>query len=214
MAYNDTPLKNVSVVEFALYNRTSRQFNDFELIFSVNDSKFSSKMVSGGIITPNGLPQSEIVNELKTTSSLTKKYNIKVFPQLNNTEFYHAVFVFEGESAPKMSVVGLSKNGSIIEYQTWKDNFQVYSILFGILFVGGGVWLLFVSLIEYYTKPATHKKDVEKFVEFSVIMKNSNKLESNDSKALADAGKIYSEYKRPKVSVFWSKFLGQQKYDY
>jgi hypothetical protein len=60
MAYEGKPLKNVSVVEFGIFNRTSKQFSDVDLVFSVDDSKSPTTLVSSGIITPSGLPHTRV----------------------------------------------------------------------------------------------------------------------------------------------------------
>ena len=39
MAYKDKPLNNVSFVEFGIFNRTSKQFVDVDLAFSVDDQR-------------------------------------------------------------------------------------------------------------------------------------------------------------------------------
>ena len=39
MAYQGKPLKNISIVELRIFNRTSKQFGDVDLVFSVNDPK-------------------------------------------------------------------------------------------------------------------------------------------------------------------------------
>ena len=77
--------------------------------------------IYSGIITPNGLPHAETVEELPVKDPLTKKFRLKVIPKRQETEFFHAVFVFDGEKAPSMSVASLSKDVSIVAHQKWKS---------------------------------------------------------------------------------------------
>lgn len=214
MAYDGKPLKNVSVVEFGIVNRTARQFNDVELVFSVDDPKSSPRLVSGGIITLGGLPQSEVVEELKTAAPLAKKYRIKVIPKRSSSRHYQAVFVFDGEKAPQMSIVGLSKDAPVIEYQSWRDNIIALLILIGLLLLGFATLTLFSTFVDHFVDPKRHKREVEKFQTLSAELKAKGKLNSHDPEALVDARTIFASYTRPKRSRFWSKILGEQRYEY
>ncbi|MBC3926621.1 hypothetical protein [Undibacterium sp. CY21W] len=214
MAYNNKPLKNISVVEFGIYNRTQKQHNDVDLMFSVDDAKSSPNLVSGGVIAPAGIPQSQAVEEIPTNDPLVKKFRIKVLPKQNQSEYYHAVFVFDGEKAPEMSVVSLSKEDTLISYQQWRDVFVALSILVGIGLLIGAVMIALQSFIDYFAEPGRHKKNVEKFTSHAVELKKKGELKSTDPEALADAGAIYASFTRPKPSRFWSKVFGAQRYEY
>lgn len=214
MAYNDKPLKNISVVEFGIYNRTQRQHNDVDIMFSVDDTKSSPNLVSGGVIAPSGIPQSQSVEEIITNDPYVKKFRIKVLPKQNESEFFHAVFVFDGEKAPEMSVVSLSKEVSLISYQQWRDVFIALSVFLGLGLLTGAVMIAFQSLVDYFSGPSRHKKKVEKFVSHAAEMKNKGELKSTDPDALTDAGAIYASLTRPQPSKFWSKLFGAKRYDY
>jgi hypothetical protein len=125
MTYEGKSLKNVSVVDFRIFNRTSKQFNDVELLFSVEEPKTPITLISGGIITPSSLPHAETVQELQVNDTRNKKFRLKVIPKQRKTEYFEAVFVFDGEKAPSMSVESYTNNVSIRPYQEWKDNIIV-----------------------------------------------------------------------------------------
>jgi hypothetical protein len=93
MTYEGESLKNVSVVDFRIFNRTSRQFKDVELLFSVGEPKGQMTLVSGGIITPSSLPHAETVEELQVNDTINKKFRLKVIPKQRKTEYFEAVFV-------------------------------------------------------------------------------------------------------------------------
>jgi hypothetical protein len=82
-----------SVVDFRIFNRTSRQFKDVELLFSVGEPKGQMTLVSGGIITPSSLPHAETVEELQVNDTINKKFRLKVIPKQRKTEYFEAVFV-------------------------------------------------------------------------------------------------------------------------
>jgi hypothetical protein len=110
-------------------NQAYRQFTDVDLLFSVDDSKNPMTLVSSGIITPTGLPHAETVEELPVKDTRTKKFRLKVIPKQYKTEYFDAIFVFDGEKAPSMSVASLSKDVSIRPYQEWKDAIIAWLII-------------------------------------------------------------------------------------
>lgn len=208
MAFNGKPLKNISVVEFAIYNRTQKQLNNTDLIFSINETESSPRLVSGGIITPDGIPQSQAVEEIQTQDPFVKKFRIKILPKQKKNEYYHAVFVFDGEKAPEMSIISASNGISIIEYQTWKETVFAISILIVILVFVFIIMVMFFSLIDFFTEPKRHKKNVERFVNFAEELKKEGQLDTNDPKVIDDIKTIYAAYTEPKESKFWSKVFG------
>lgn len=214
MAFNNKPLKNISVVEFGIFNRTSKQFNDIELMFSVDDAKSSPSLVSGGILTPAGIPQTQVIEEIPTHELLVKKYRIKVLPRQNQAEYYHAVFVFDGDTAPEMSVVSITKEASLIRYQEWRDAIVILSIVVGVSLLLRSAMITLQSFIDYFAEPGRHKKNVERFVAHASELKIKGELKSAESEALDDAGAIYASFTRPKPSKFWSKIFGAQRYEY
>jgi hypothetical protein len=210
MAYEGKPLKNVSVVEFGIFNRTSRQFGDVDLLFSVDDPKSQPTLVSSDIITPGGLPQADTVEKLPAKDTGTKIFRLKVIPRQRETEYFHAVFVFDGEKAPSMSVVSYSKDVSIRAYQDWKDIIKpgLLGVIIGI-FVPIGVG----TLIGYIAEPRRHRKSVERFAQHAAELQKRGELKSADEQAIADARTIYASFTRPKSGKVWSKIFGEQRFD-
>lgn len=215
MAYNDKPLKNISVIEFGIFNRTQKQFHEFDLVFSIDDTKIASTLVSSGIIAPSGIPQSEAVHEIETNNSSVKKYRIKIFPKdQKKSAYYHAVFVFDGDKLPEMSVVSLSKDVSIKEYSEFREIILGLVVLFSGVLLTLGIMIMFMSGIDFYLAPNRHKKYVDNFMNHIKEMQNKGELKSIDANVLTDMKKIYAYYKRPQSNSFWSKIFGERKYEY
>jgi hypothetical protein len=214
MAYQGKPLKNVSIVEFGIFNRTARQFGDVDLVFSVDDPKEQMTLVSSGIITPNGLPHAETVEELPVKDTRTKKFRLKVIPKQRETEYFHAVFVFEGETAPSMSVVSLSKDVSIRAYPKWKDKTIGWSIVLVVTLLSYVVAFAVSSLIQHFVGPWRHRKDIERFIQHADELRKKGELKFADEQAIADARTIYASFTQPKPNKFWSKLFGVQRFDY
>lgn len=213
MNFNNKSLKNVSIVEYSIINRTNKQIANAELLFTVDD-KSTPFLVSAGIQAPQGLSTPEVVENLIARDSNSRKFKLKVIPKQLNNEYYHAVFVFEGDKAPTMSVSSISGDISIIPYLKWKDTVIVYALLTAFFSLVFATFIIVTTLIDYFQKPFLHTKQVDSFVDLAKQLQNNGKLLSTDPAALIDAGVIFAEYARPKPSRFWSKFLKKQNYTY
>ena len=213
MAFDGKPLKNVSIVEFSIINRTSKQVANADLVFTVEDEA-SPTLVSGGIIPPKGISAAETVEEQPSKDAKAKKFRIRVIPKQRDSEYFHAVFVFEGEKAPSMSVSSASGDVAIAPYQQWKDTTIAVAVFVAIAFIWIATQTALTTLIDYFFEPRRHKKQVERFTEHSASLLKEGKLKSCDPEALGDAGVIYASFTRPKPSKFWSKILPEQRFEY
>jgi len=213
MAFDGKPLKNVSVVEFSVINRTSKQVANADLVFAVDDEA-SPTLVSGGIIPPKGISAAEAIEELSSKDAKARKFRIRVIPKQRDSEYFHAVFVFEGEKAPSMSVSSASGDVAIAPYQQWKDTTIAVVVLLAFVCLWVAAQTALTTLIDYFLEPRRHKKQVERFTEHSIGLLKEGKLKSSDPEALADAGAIYASFTRPKPSKFWSKILPEQRFEY
>lgn len=213
MAFDGKPLKNVSIVEFSIINRTSKQIANADLVFTT-DEEASPTLVSGGIIPPKGISAAETIEELTSKDIKARKYRIRVFPKQSDSEYFHAVFVFEGETAPSMSVSSASGDVAITPYQQWKDTTIAAILLLAGLCLWVAAQTALHTLIDYFFEPRRHKKQVERFAEHSTILVKEGKLKFNDPEALTDAAAIYASFTRPKASKFWSKILPEQRFEY
>ena len=213
MTYNGKPLKNVSIVEFAIVNRTSKQVSNVELVFTVDDD-VSTALVSAGVIPPHGLSAAEVIEELPSKDTKARKFMIKVAPKQRGSEYFHAVFVFEGDKAPSMSASSVSGDVSIVPYQEWKDTIVMVVVLLAVVCLMGAAQVMVVTFIDYFWNPRKHRKQVERFAEHATELQRDGQLKSSDSNVLADAGAIYASFTRPKPSKFWSKVLPEQRFEY
>jgi len=213
MAFNGKPLKNVSIVEFSIVNRTSKQVANAELVFTV-DGENAPVLVSGGVIPPRGMSALETIEELPSKDVKAKKFRLKVVPKQRDTEYFHAVFVFEGDKAPPMSVSSGSGDVSIAPYQEWKDTTIAIVITLAILGLLVVAQLAFMTFFDHFLAPRKHKKQVERFVEHANDLARNGNLKSTDAESLANAGEIYASFMRPKSGKFWSRFLPEQEFEY
>lgn len=213
MAFNGKPLKNVSIVEFSIINRTAKQIANAELVFTVDDEN-APILVSGGVMPPKGMSALEAIEELPSKDGRAKKFRLKVVPKQRDSEYFHAAFVFEGEKVPQMSVSSASGEVSITPYREWKDMTIAIIWIFAGLCLMVAVQIAFMSFVDYFLAPRKHKKQVERFADHAAELQRDGKLKSTDSESLPDAGVIYASFMRPKPSKFWSKILPEQQFEY
>ena len=214
MAFDGKPLKNVSIVEFTIFNRTAKQVGNVDLLFTIDDLNSSVTLVSGGIIPPKGMSLAETIEELPSKDLKARKFRIKIVPRQRDSEYFHAVFVFNGDKAPPMSVASGSSEISIAPYQQWKDNAAAIGLFLGFVFLLVLVQVVVSNFVDYFYEPRKHKKKVERFAEHAADLQKQGKLKSTDIESLADAGAIYASFSRPKPSKFWSKVLPDQRFEY
>ncbi len=214
MAFDGKPLKNVSIVEFTIINRTAKQIGNADLLFAIDDPDSNVTLVSGGVIPPKGMSPAETVEELPSKDPKARKFRIKVVPRQRDSEYFHAVFVFNGDKSPPMSVVSGSGEVSIAPYQQWKDNAAAFALLLGLVLLLASAQVVLSSLADYFLEPRKHNKQVERFAEHASQLQKQGDLKSKDAESLTDAAAIYASFSRPKPSKFWSRVLPAQRFEY
>jgi hypothetical protein len=214
MVYDGKALKNVSVVEFSIVNRTSKQMSNIELLFLIEDSVDAKKLVSSVLIPPKGISQIENIEELKSSDPKGRKFRIKVLPKQNDAEFFHAVFVFDGEKAPPMSVSSANGEIPITPYMQYKDGLLAVLFAFGGMAIFTALGVAFGTFLDYFQLPKKHKRKVEEFTAHACELRDLGKLKLSPADTIEDVGVIYASFTRPKPSKWWSKVLPEQRYDY
>jgi hypothetical protein len=123
-----------------------------------------------------------------------------VIPKQPNNAYFHAVFVFDGENAPSMSVVSLSKDVSIGVYSEWKDMVKPF-IIFVLLSA------LFYVIIKLYDR-WDRARLIGRFSQHATELRKRGELKSTDEQAIGDAITIYSSFLRRKTSKVLPKLFG------
>lgn len=203
-------LSNVSLVEFGFFNRTSKQFGDVDLAFTISDPKHEFTLVSAGITTPNGIPNADVIEAIGSKNPQTRTFRVKVIPKQRDAEFFHAVFVFAGDKAPQMSVVSLSKDAPIEPYKEWKDATKVILILVVAVVCAIIFLVLFFSLVDHFVEPRIHKRRVKKFEAHAREMDAAGQVSFSTPDALGDAIKAYASFTKPPTSKFLSRIFGER----
>jgi hypothetical protein len=211
MAFKGKPLKNVSVVEFSIFNRTSKQVNNADLIFSIDEK--ASVLVLSDVTPPNGMSKKEFVEPVAPKNpkdQSVRKFRLKTVPNLQDSDSFHAVFVFEGEKAPSVSLHGSSGEISVVPYQAWKDFVRDMLIIF---VPYSAVMLFFFYRVDFVWSPKSHKKRVERFMKYVKQLQDDGQLNSDNPQFLEDTTKVFTQFTKPKPYKFWAKILPEKHFE-
>jgi hypothetical protein len=212
MNYQGQSLNNVSVVEFAIANRTSKQFSDVELIFTI-DEKDAPALISSGITPPKGLSQKETVRLIPSEDSHARVFHLNTVPAQRDSEYFYAVFVFEGDKAPPMYITSKG-NTAIIPKRVLKDGTISVAIVVLTATVSLVIFLLISGLTNYILAPHHYRGRIKDFKNHLEAMKKSGDIpDTEDPKYLNVAENIYSSLVRPKPDLIWGKIFPPRKFD-
>jgi hypothetical protein len=213
MAFKGKPLKNVSVVEFSIFNRTSKQVNNANLIFSIDEK--ASALVLSDVIPPHGMSKKETVEPMPPKDpkdQSVRKFRLKMVPKLQDSDSFHAVFVFEGEKAPSVSLHGSSGEISVVPYQAWKNTIIGLIVVLIVYTLIGILWFTLCSLIKYFIlEPRIYKERIRAFVDHAKQLQHDGQPNLDNPQVIEDARKIYASFIKPKSSKFWSKMFPAQQ---
>jgi hypothetical protein len=208
MAFNGKPLNNVSAIEYTIVNRTGKQIGNAELIFKIEDKNIPT-LVSAGIVAPNGIATSELIEEIPSKNLAVRKYKIKVLP-VSAEDGFRAVFVFNEEKAPSMSIASGQGDLTLIPYKAWRD--ITWAIFWVILFYA--VLFFLMRIYEYIKEPIQHAKKIEAFIEFAEEYYIKNKLIIENDEEIGKLLTAYTEYMKPKPSKFFGWLLPNRSFKY
>lgn len=211
LKHESKELKNISIVEFGIFNRTSRNFNDVNLIFTPEKSNEKPKLISSTLIPPNGLPLKDTIDELPTKEPNSKGFSIKVIPKQKDNEYFHAVFIFEGEKAPKMTVTSTTSAAAIVPYREWKDNIKVLILTVATFTLAILISFLIASLLEHIFAEKNHRKLIEKFKSYISNLQETGKIKPLDNNQIAATVEIYKLYTKPKINIIWKRLLNKHQ---
>jgi hypothetical protein len=196
-------LKNISIVEFGIFNTTSRDFHDVNLIFTYKNVHDKHKLVSGGIITPTGIPQKDAIEEVPTKEENSKGFIIKFIPKQQDKEYFHAVFIFDGDTAPPMFVTSTTNAAAIVPYREWKDAIKAISFVAGVFALAIATTFFIGTLIDFIFAEKNHQKTVGKFKKHASSLKDP----TYTPETIKASVKIYESFTKPKTSIFWGKII-------
>lgn len=150
------PIDNISVVEYAIHNRTFTDLEKVKIYVKIQDDK-EYRIISKKLSPPNKIPELNI-NNLDTGSENVFAFEVDVLKKTGD-EYYYLSLIFEGSEAPETEISIGNKNIDIVEYKKWKDNsLAVLIVLAGYvgLLIPFGFW-------AYYSGTRSKNRFTNKF---------------------------------------------------
>lgn len=138
--HKTVPIDNISVVEYAIHNRTFTDLEKVKIYIKIQGNK-KYKIISKKLSPPNKMPALDIT-DIDTTSENVVAFEVGVLKKTGD-EYYYLSLIFEGSEAPETEISIGNKNIEIVEYKKWKDNSLAVLIVLAVyaaLLVPFGFW--------------------------------------------------------------------------
>jgi hypothetical protein len=119
IALGENEIKNVSVLNYELFNRTFSDHEKVDIYLSIKD-KNPPKLISKKLYPPKRL-SAKGITELKTNDPNLIGFNLNMLKTSKNGDHYLINLIFEGEKTPEISISTNNKNLEVVEYKKWKD---------------------------------------------------------------------------------------------
>jgi hypothetical protein len=134
------PIDNISVVEYAIHNRTFTDLEKVKIYVKLTSDK-KYKLISKQLTPPKRIPALDIAG-IDTGSKDIFAFEVGVLKKTND-EYYHLSLIFEGHEAPETEISIGNKNIDIVEYKKWKDNSLAALIMlavYALILIPFGFW--------------------------------------------------------------------------
>lgn len=134
------PIDNISVVEYAIHNRTFTDLEKVKIYVKIQGDK-KYKIISKKLSPPNKIPALNIV-DINTGSENVFAFEVSVLKKTGD-EYYYLSLIFEGSEVPKTEISIGNKNVDIVEYKKWKDNslaVLIVLVVYVVLLIPFGFW--------------------------------------------------------------------------
>lgn len=145
LEYRGERIENISVFEFAIFNRTWKDISGVRLYFKITPKEEGKvpEIISRAVYPPTPLPEIGITEKETGTANLYA-FDIDTLKRTGSNSFYLARFIFKGTETPGVAVSTLTKDVDIREYSNWRE----YLIAFVVCFVLLAVVVLPMMILE------------------------------------------------------------------
>lgn len=193
-------IEDISVYDFAIYNRSFKELEDVTIFFEVSekDGKPLPQVISRGLYPPSNLPEKIGISEVLQHEKGLYSFKLDVVKKTGSDAYYLARFIFEGKEAPEIKV-SIPKNAgiNIDEYSNWREYVILAFVFIGIILASA----IFSSLMAGWQNKGFWSKRIRKLIEV---------LGKTESTILAEKtiGEITTNYEsefKPEAPYFYSK---------
>lgn len=138
--HKTVPIDNISIVEYAIHNRTFTDLEKVKIYVKLQDDK-EYKLISKKLYPPKKIPALDIV-DLDTDISGVFGFEVGVLKKTGD-DYYYLNLIFEGSEVPETEISIGNKNIDIVKYKKWKDNSIAVLIvlaIYAVLLIPFGFW--------------------------------------------------------------------------
>ncbi|WP_135443648.1 hypothetical protein [Vibrio tasmaniensis] len=171
--HKTTPIDNISVVDYAIHNRTFTDLEKVKIYVKIQDDK-KYKLISKKLSPPKKTPGLDITS-INTGSKNVFGFEVGVLKKTGD-EYYYLNLIFEGREAPETEISIGNKNIDIVEYKKWKDNSLVILIVLAVY----AVLLIPIGFWAHYSGKRSKNRFTNKFKE--ALSSAASDLTSNQVK--------------------------------
>jgi len=199
--YKGKKIENISVYDFAIYNRTFKDLKDVIIYFEVSGKKGMNipQIISRGVYSPSRLPENIGIHEVDQEEKNIYAFKIDVIKQTGSNSYYLARFIFEGKANPNINI-SIPKNAGvdIKEYSQWREYTILISFLIGIILI----FIITISLIDGRQNKSIWSKRKQRLI--GVLDKT--KSETLSENTICEIIDNYEDEFEPKTPYFYKKF--------
>jgi flagellar basal body-associated protein FliL len=141
----DAEIKNISVLNYGLFNRTFSDHENVDIYLSIKDKK-PPKVISSKLYPPERL-SGKGITEIETNDQNLLAFNLDTLKKSKDGDYYLINLIFEGDITPEVVISTNNKNLELVEYKKWKD--YIWVIL--IVIIGYAVILAPFIFWAYYS---------------------------------------------------------------
>lgn len=193
-------IENISVYDFAIYNRSFKDLKDVTVFFEVlpKDGKSIPDLISRGLYPPSSLPEKIGISEISQKDEALYSFKLDVVKQTGSDTYYLARFIFEGKDAPEIRV-SIPKNAGvdINEYSNWREYAIIILVLVGMILA----IVVISSFIDGWQHKGTWSKRSSRLIE--VLDKTQSATLSE--KTIDEITDNYEKEFKPKSPYFYRK---------
>lgn len=196
--HKNIPVKNISIVEYAIHNRTFSGFKDVTIYVNLNESK-AFHLISRNLRPPKNLPNIGI-EDLPNEKDGLYGFTVKSLKRTGD-DYYYLSLVFEGDEAPKTSISVANQDIDLVPYKTWKDT--IYTVAIAI-----AVYAVFLTPLAMWFFSAGERTKSRFYNRFRrMLSEGESPLSPEHTDFVMDTYIHVRDVRRPSwLMIVWRKF--------
>lgn len=198
--YEDRKIDNISIYDFAIYNRSYKDLKDVTVYFEVypKDGKSLPKIISRGLYPPSKLPETIGISEVIQKEPNLYSFNLNVVKQTGSDTYYLTRFIFEGKETPEIKVsIPQNAGVDIKEYSNWREYLIIVFLLIGMVLA----IFIITSLIEGWQNKGIWSKRTSRLID----VLDKTKSTTLPEKTIGEIVTNYENEFKPKTPYVYSK---------